>query len=100
MNAWTAFRGPRAELWERRDPGTAHPCCGATERESGGPWNLHQLRHSALTHAAEDGASAPMLMALSGHTNVASVARYAKVSAAALGRWQNDRDPAVTPPSQ
>ncbi|MDA3627611.1 hypothetical protein OU415_19375 [Saccharopolyspora sp. WRP15-2] len=22
----------------------------------GGPWTLHQLRHSALTHAAEDGA--------------------------------------------
>lgn len=33
----------------------------------GGPYTLHQLRHSGLTHAAEDGASTPMLMALSGH---------------------------------
>uniref|UniRef100_UPI003F49697F tyrosine-type recombinase/integrase n=1 Tax=Amycolatopsis sp. CA-290885 TaxID=3239925 RepID=UPI003F49697F len=61
----------------------------------GGPWNLHWLRHSALTHAAEDGASTPMLMALSGHTNVESVARYARISAAALGRWQAGRDPAA-----
>ncbi|MFD8564786.1 hypothetical protein ACFV1N_46615 [Streptosporangium canum] len=28
----------------------------------GGPYTLHQLRHSGLTHAAEDGASTPMLM--------------------------------------
>jgi integrase len=28
----------------------------------------HQLRHSALTHDAEFGASTPMLMAKSGHT--------------------------------
>jgi integrase/recombinase XerC/integrase/recombinase XerD len=32
-----------------------------------GPYTLHQLRHSALTHAAEQCASTPMLMALSGH---------------------------------
>jgi len=32
---------------------------------SGGA-TLHQLRHSALTHAAEDGASMPMLLAMSG----------------------------------
>jgi integrase/recombinase XerC/integrase/recombinase XerD len=60
-----------------------------------GPWDLHQLRHSALTHAAEDGASTPMLMALSGHTNVNSLGRYSKVSAAALARWQAERDPAA-----
>lgn len=60
----------------------------------GGPYTLHQLRHSALTHAAEQGASTPMLMALSGHTSVRSLARYARVSAEALGHWQADRDPA------
>jgi integrase len=32
----------------------------------GGPFTLHQLRHSALTHAAEAGPSTPMLMTLSG----------------------------------
>ena len=60
----------------------------------GGPYTLHQLRHSGLTHAAEDGASTPMLMALSGHTSVRSLAKYARVSAEALGRWQAERDPA------
>ena len=60
---------------------------------SGGA-TLHQLRHSALTHAAEDGASTPMMMAMSGHTSVASLARYARPSVEALARWQQDRDPA------
>lgn len=35
-----------------------------------------------------------MLMALSGHTSVRSLAKYARVSAEALGRWQAERDPA------
>jgi integrase/recombinase XerC/integrase/recombinase XerD len=65
----------------------------ATEGEHGGPWTLHQLRHSALTHDAENGASTPMLMAKSGHTSVASLARYARPSAEALQRWQEQNDP-------
>ncbi len=60
---------------------------------SGGA-TLHQLRHSALTHDAEAGASTPMLMAKSGHTSVASLARYARPSAEALARWQEQHDPA------
>jgi site-specific recombinase XerD len=48
-----------------------------------------------LTHAAEKGASTLMLMALSGHASVRSLARYAKVSAEALGRWQAETDPAA-----
>ena len=60
---------------------------------SGGA-TLHQLRHSALTHAAEDGTGAPMLMALSGHTSVRSLAKYARISAEALAQWQAERDPA------
>ena len=66
----------------------------ATADYPGGPWTLHQLRHSALTHAAEDGTNTSTLLAYSGHTNVASLARYARVSPEALGRWQQDRDPA------
>jgi integrase len=62
---------------------------------AGGPFTLHQLRHSTLTHAAEAGASTPMLMALSGHTSVRSLAQYARVSAEALSRWQAERDPAA-----
>lgn len=65
-----------------------------TVRVLGEKATLHQLRHSALTHAAEDGASTPMLMALSGHTSVRSLAKYARPSAEALARWQAERDPA------
>jgi integrase len=55
---------------------------------------LHQLRHSALTHMAEDGASAPMLMSKSRHQSIASLARYARPSIEALQRWEAERDPA------
>ncbi|WP_433566794.1 tyrosine-type recombinase/integrase [Nocardia sp. CA-151230] len=58
------------------------------------PFTLHQLRHSKLTHAVETGASTPMLMALSGHASVRSLAKYIKVSAEAMGRWQADTGPA------
>jgi integrase len=60
-----------------------------------GPWTLHQLRHSALTHAAEAGANTSTLLSYSGHTSVASLARYARVSPEALARWQASRDPAA-----
>jgi integrase len=55
---------------------------------------LHQLRHSALTHLAEDGASAPMLMTKSRHQSIASLARYARPSIEALQRFEAERDPA------
>jgi integrase len=55
---------------------------------------LHQLRHSALTHAAEEGTSTPMLMAKSGHTSVRRLAKYARVSFEALARYQDEHDPA------
>jgi integrase len=60
---------------------------------SGGA-TLHQLRHSALTHLAEEGMSAPMLMTKSGHTSITSLAKYARPSADALARWEAERDPA------
>ncbi|WP_327151563.1 tyrosine-type recombinase/integrase [Nocardia sp. NBC_01329] len=58
-----------------------------------GPFTLHQLRHSKLTHAAEDGASTPMLMRMSGHTSVRSLGKYSRPSAESLMRWQADTDP-------
>lgn len=58
---------------------------------SGGA-TLHQLRHSALTHNAEDGASAPMLMAMSGHTNIRTLGRYAKPGVEAVSKWQAAHD--------
>ncbi len=93
-------RRARVEL----PPGDIDPASGrarlsyrqaeALFKEASGGATLHQLRHSALTHDAEDGASTPMLMAKSGHTSVASLARYARPSAEALARWQASRDPA------
>ena len=59
-----------------------------------GAATLHQLRHSALTHDAENGTGTPMLMARSGHTSVRSLAKYARVSAEALARHQAATDPA------
>ena len=56
-------------------------------------WTLHDLRHSALTHAAENGANTGTLLAHSGHPSVASLARYTRVSPDALTRWQARRDP-------
>jgi integrase/recombinase XerC/integrase/recombinase XerD len=60
-----------------------------------GPYTLHQLRHSRLTHAAEGGASTPVLMKLSGHTSVRSLAKYARVSDEGLRRFQAEVDPAA-----
>jgi integrase len=66
-----------------------------TEHYDDGPYTLHQLRHSRLTHAAEKGASTPVLMKLSGHTSVRSLAKYARVSDEGLLHFQADTGPAV-----
>jgi integrase/recombinase XerC/integrase/recombinase XerD len=81
------------------DPATGRARLGYRQaldlfRAASGGCTLHQLRHSALTHAAEDGDSTPMLMARSGHTSVRSLAKYARVSAEALRRHQAQTDPA------
>ena len=81
----------RARLSYRR---AAELFAEATAGHQDGPWTLHQLRHSALTHAAEAGANTSTLLSYSGHTSVASLARYARVSPEALSRWQQDRDTA------
>ncbi|MGI5201230.1 tyrosine-type recombinase/integrase [Spirillospora sp. CA-108201] len=56
-------------------------------------FTLHQLRHSRLTHLAEDGWSAPMLMALSGHENIRSLAIYTNISTEAVGAALAEQDP-------
>jgi len=58
-------------------------------------WTLHQLRHSALTHEAEDDANTPMLLARSRHASVRSLERYARPSAEAVARHVASRDPAA-----
>lgn len=61
-------------------------------RWSGG-CTLHQLRHSSLSHDAEDGTGAPMLMAKSGHRDIRSLVKYARVGTEGLARHQRDTDP-------
>lgn len=51
-----------------------------------GSWTLHDLRHSALTHAAEDGMPTPMLMTKSGHASIRTLSRYSRPSVDALAR--------------
>lgn len=63
-------------------------------KEATGGRTLHQLRHSALTHDAEDGVPVTMLKARSGHTSLRSLEKYTRVSADALKRHQAERDPA------
>ncbi|MBV9327332.1 MAG: site-specific integrase [Chloroflexi bacterium] len=62
--------------------------------ETAGGWTLHQLRHSALTHAAEDGANTPILLARSRHASVRSLERYARPSPESVARYVAEHDPA------
>jgi len=57
-------------------------------------WTLHQLRHSALTHAAEDGTNLPLLLARSRHASVRSLERYARPGPEAVARHLAENDPA------
>jgi integrase/recombinase XerC/integrase/recombinase XerD len=62
-------------------------------KAAAGGATLHQLRHSALTHDAEDGTSVPMLMRKSGHDSIRSLGRYARPGLEALMRHQRETDP-------
>ena len=57
-------------------------------------YTLHQLRHSRLTHLGEDGWSASMLMALSGHQNLRTLGIYVQPSAEAVAAALAQQDPA------
>ena len=95
----TVYRLPSPPTGRRRT--VRHPTSRWGKRRSLDPgplaaapgWTLHDLRHSALTHAAENGANTSTLLAFSGHASVASLARYPRVSPDALARWQARRDP-------
>lgn len=63
------------------------------KRSSGG-WTLHQLRHSALTHAAEQNVSLPLLMAKSRHQSLRSLERYARPGPEAVAAMTAATDPA------
>jgi integrase/recombinase XerD len=63
-------------------------------REASGGWTLHQLRHSALTHLAEQNVSLPLLMAKSRHASLRSLQRYARPGANAVAAMTAATDPA------
>jgi integrase len=63
-------------------------------RHSGGR-TLHQLRHSALTHLAEHGESAVMLMAKSRHKSLQTLQRYARPGPEAVAAMTARHDPAT-----
>lgn len=82
------------EVFNELTKSLAHPGITDPDLLAAAPgWTLHDLRHSALTHAAESGANTGTLLAYSGHASVASLARYTRVSPDALTRWQARRDP-------
>jgi integrase/recombinase XerC/integrase/recombinase XerD len=61
--------------------------------EASGGWTLHQLRHSALTHLAEDGVDVALLKAKSRHASLRSLERYVRPSDASVAKLtaQHDR---------
>jgi len=59
---------------------------------SGGA-TLHQLRHSALTHLAEEGVPITLLMAKSRHESLRTLERYARPSVEAVARLTAEHDP-------
>jgi integrase/recombinase XerD len=84
-----------AESFELATRPLANPGATAGELEELHGWTLHQLRHSLLTHEAEDGTSTPMLLARSRHASVRSLERYARPGPEAVARHVARTDPAA-----
>ncbi len=57
-------------------------------------WTLHQFRHSALTHLAEDNVQLPLLMAKSRHRSLRTLQRYARPGPDAVAALTAAHDPA------
>ena len=84
-----------AESFELATRPLANPGACHEELEEVHGWTLHQLRHSLLTHEAEDGTSTPMLLARSRHASVRSLERYARPGPEAVARHVAAADPAA-----
>lgn len=61
--------------------------------EASGGCTLHQLRHAAITHLAEEGVPLPLLMAKSRHESLRTLQRYARPSADAVAALTAEHDP-------
>jgi integrase len=84
-----------AEIFEHATRRLAHPEAPADKLAELGGWTLHQLRHSMLTHEAEDGTNTPTLLARSRHASVRSLERYARPGPEAVARHVATTDPAA-----
>jgi integrase/recombinase XerD len=84
-----------AESFELAARPLTNPRASHEELEVVHGWTLHQLRHSLLTHEAEDGTSTPMLLARSRHASVRSLERYARPGPEAVARHVAAADPAA-----
>jgi integrase/recombinase XerC/integrase/recombinase XerD len=62
--------------------------------EATGGWTLHQLRHSALTHLAEEGVDVALLRAKSRHASLRSLERYVRPSEASVAKLTARHDKA------
>lgn len=60
--------------------------------QASGGWTLHQLRHSALSHLADDGVDTALLKAKSRHRSLRSLERYVRPSESAVARLTADHD--------
>jgi integrase/recombinase XerD len=83
-----------AELFELSTRPLAHADATAAERAGVHGWTLHQLRHSMLTHEAENDTNTPTLLARSRHASVRSLERYARPGPEAVARHVAATDPA------
>jgi len=62
-------------------------------KEHSGSATLHRLRHSRLTHLGNQNVSAPLLMAISGHRQLATLQQYVKPSQDAVAALMAAADP-------
>jgi integrase/recombinase XerD len=83
------------EIFEESTRLLANPLASPHHFDDLEGWTLHRLRHSSLTHDAEDGTSAPMLLARSRHASVRSLERYARPGVDAVAQHVAERDPAA-----
>jgi integrase/recombinase XerD len=78
-----------AEIFEE----VTRPLADPVDQAQG--WTLHQLRHSMLTHEAENGTNTATLLARSRHASVRSLERYARPGAEAVAAHVAATDPAA-----
>ncbi|MFD5451259.1 site-specific integrase [Streptomyces sp. NPDC127100] len=83
------------EIFEANTRLLANPLASPDDIEDLDGWTLHRLRHSALTHDAEDETSTPMLLARSRHASVRSLERHARPGVGSVARHVVERDPAA-----